>query len=921
MKRLLLTLLLVLATGAASAQGSVDYRGQYAALYKEYLQNPDDIATLTALADHFADPANPQRDLALAGRYIHRAEGLFEQYLQDDKQYRTVTRLMRKGLDLFTLRARYRAVDSTAYAYLKAHGADMDEGELAAFADAFADNKTIATRVNQLWVAKAYARACQDNTIDAYYAFLVAHPGTPQADSAESRMEQPAARFYAQFDNEADILIAAQHYPASRTMQRHAMLQCSRLAYAEASRVNTIGAYSAYLERFPNGSNNVQALMHIDELNAAEFNALATPQDYADYALQHNDQPLADSAVARLRRMILVDHSTPAMRVYLKNFPLDPAYSDIYKEYYRWHAAEGNGAPLRRFAEENPNYPYRLTLESDMSRARIVDSIDLLKPPVEKNFDSMATGIYQLTGRRIAFVGLQRILQQQIARGDWAGAKARWQHFGICFEDVSTDEYNALGSLLADPKAPVPDIRIAPGRYASPCPSPDGRRLYLVIPRDGNRNLIYLQPSSRKGGRWEYGGDVTLQGLDGTLTHCALAADGRQAFLTIDGDIWTARVERDTLWVVGERLPYPVNTDAVETDAYPLADGSGLLLASDRDGGHNCQPSRAYFHGDTALATDLWFIPRSATGWGEPVNLGLHVNTPYCEHSPLLSRNGKTLYFVSDGPAGLGYGDIFRVTRANTDDWNRWSQPVNLGKNVNTPFEERSIAFAEGERRLYICSSTQQPGTSHLAAIPIHHDTTGNLQTLRLDLSHVGAAVQRVEVIDLTRQAIVQSLDTRQSGTIPALHLDKSHRYAILAQAPGLFVPAVGVEAPASRAVAPKGYTKAQVLEAAIPLGATAFSTNTHPFSLQAVADHELQQLALFLLDNPELHVQIEVHTPGSDAQQCYDISVEQAAAVRTRLAELGVDTGRIRLAGYGNVMHKAGKHPAHIAVRFLRNS
>ena len=917
MKRLLSIVLLAILTCAASAQEAVDYRGEQARLYREYVQHPDDIATLTALADLFAAPANPQRDLSLAGRYIHRAESLFEKYLQDDKHYRTVTNLMRQGIDLLTLRARCRAVDSAAYAYLQQHGNEMDESELTAFAEAFADNMTIASRVGQLLTAQAYARVRQENTLDGYGSFVQAHRGTPEADSAESRMAALAASFFARYDDEGDILMTAQRYPENLALQTAAMMRRSQIAYTEACRLNTVGAYSEYIERFPQGSHYVQALLRLDELNAAEFNALATPQDYADYALRHDDSPLADSAIAHLRRMITEEHCHAAVRIYLDSFPLDPAYNDIYNEYYRWHAVEGNGAPLRRFADENPNYPYRLTLESDLARARGIDSIDLQQPFAEKDYDSMSTNIYKMTGRRIAFVGLQRILQQLMARGDWAGAKARWQHFGICFEEVSTAEYNALGALLAAPKAAGPDISLAPGRYGSPCPTPNGRLLYLVVQNDGKRQLIYLRPSTRTGERWEYGGDVTLRGLQGTLTHCALSADGRQAYLTVDGDIWTARVERDTLWVVGERLPYPVNTDAVETDAFPLADGSGLLLASDRDGGHNCQPSGSYFHGDTALATDLWFIPRNATGWGEPVNLGMKVNSPYCERSPLLSRNKRTLYFVSDGPAGLGYGDIFRVTRKDADDWSHWSAPVNLGKDINTPFAEQGIAFA-GEQRLYYCSSTRQAGVSRCASLPIHHDTSSNLQTVKLDLSHVGAEVQRVEVIDLSRQTAVQSLDAQQLGASTTLRLDKSHRYAILAQAPGLFIPAVCLPSPLPRSVAPKGYTRDQALRAAIPLGATDFSTDLHPYSLQAGADYELQQLAIFLLDSPKLYVQIEVNVKGSDAQQCYDASVEQATVIRTRLAELGVATERIRLAGYGNSLFKAGKRPAHVSVKLL---
>ena len=900
------------------AQGDRNYQTEYAQLHKAYVKNPNDIATLVALADHYSQPANPQYDIAQAGRHIHRAESLFEKYLQDDSEYNTVRRLFRKDITLMTIRQRYRAIDSAAYAYLRTHAQELDESELSSFAEAFADNKTIHTFVKKRWVAKAYSRAKAENTIDAYYAFSQEHPGTLQADSAERRMAALAPAFFAQFENETDIMIAAGRYPKNSNIQHAAMLQSSRIAYAEASQVNTVEAYSAYTERFPQGANYVQAIMRIDDLNATEFNALSTPEDYAGYAHEHIDHPLADSALARLRQMILEDKNSQAAQLYLEQFPLDPAYSDIYKEYYRWHAEEGNEAPLRRFADENPNYPYRITLEADMARARGIDTIDLLKPYSEAGYEEMSTNIYKLTGRRIALVGLQRILQAQLARQDWKGAKERWQHFDICFEENNTKEYDALGHLIVAAEGSAPRQETSAGAMVHPLPTPNGRVLYFTQCRNGVTTVAYARHSNKKNALWAYAGDVVVKGLKGTPTLCNFYDKGKHVLLSVDGDIHTARVENDSLWVMEERLPYPVNTDALELDACFLANDAGILLASDRQGGHNHQPSRAYFHGDTALATDLYFVPRTATGWGEPVNLGIHVNTPYCELSPLLSRNMRTLYFISDGHMGLGYGDIFYVSRTNTDDWTHWSEPVNLGKGINGPFAEQSIAFAEGEHRLFVSSATAKPGNNICNSVAIKHDTTSNFRSVTVDLSSMKGKVQRVEVIDLTRQSVVQILTTNAQTTKQTILLDRNHRYAVLARVPGLFVPAVKVSSPMPKSIAFKGYTPQQALNTSIALGATPYDGNARSYRLKAIADHELRQLALFMHENPKLYVQIEVNINGSDDQYCYNASVELATVIRTRLAELGVATERVRLAGYGNIHFKKGKKPATISVRFL---
>jgi hypothetical protein len=68
--------------------------------------------------------------------------------------------------------------------------------------------------------------------------------------------------------------------------------------------------------------------------------------------------------------------------------------------------------------------------------------------------------------------------------------------------------------------------------------------------------------------------------------------------------------------------------------------------------------------------------------WGVPVNLGQEINTPFNEDRPFLINNGKTLYFSSQGHSNMGGFDIFRSDlQAN----GLWSEPVNLGYPLNTP--------------------------------------------------------------------------------------------------------------------------------------------------------------------------------------------------------------------------------------------
>ncbi len=67
-----------------------------------------------------------------------------------------------------------------------------------------------------------------------------------------------------------------------------------------------------------------------------------------------------------------------------------------------------------------------------------------------------------------------------------------------------------------------------------------------------------------------------------------------------------------------------------------------------------------------------------------PQNLGNSINTADNEGSPFLSADNKTLYFSSKGHPGYGNADIF-VSRRLDDTWTNWSEPENLGPQINSP--------------------------------------------------------------------------------------------------------------------------------------------------------------------------------------------------------------------------------------------
>jgi len=92
---------------------------------------------------------------------------------------------------------------------------------------------------------------------------------------------------------------------------------------------------------------------------------------------------------------------------------------------------------------------------------------------------------------------------------------------------------------------------------------------------------------------------------------------------------------------------------------------------------------------------DIWKTERTSTGWGKPFHLDSTLNTTASEYYPTLADNGN-LYFGSSGKKGKGRADIFVSKFIN----NRYTTPENLGDSINTPDNEYEPFIAPDESYL-----------------------------------------------------------------------------------------------------------------------------------------------------------------------------------------------------------------------------
>ncbi len=81
---------------------------------------------------------------------------------------------------------------------------------------------------------------------------------------------------------------------------------------------------------------------------------------------------------------------------------------------------------------------------------------------------------------------------------------------------------------------------------------------------------------------------------------------------------------------------------------------------------------------------DLYVSLNDGNGtWSNLIHLGDVINSEGFEITPYITKNGRKLYFSSDGHIGMGNADVF-VSYRMDDSWSNWSEPINLGEKVNS---------------------------------------------------------------------------------------------------------------------------------------------------------------------------------------------------------------------------------------------
>ena len=245
-------------------------------------------------------------------------------------------------------------------------------------------------------------------------------------------------------------------------------------------------------------------------------------------------------------------------------------------------------------------------------------------------------------------------------------------------------------------------------------------------------------------GIWKEAINVTQQiQSDGNQYPTSLSYDGNTLYLTkednFNSDIYVSVFENGQ-WSVSKPLNKNINTRYWESFASTTADGKTLYFASNRKDGFG--------------NLDIYVSVKEPNGqWGPAKNIGSKINTSFNEDCPVISMDGNTLYFSSQGHKNMGGYDIFYSKKINDKEW---SEPVNIGYPINTTDDDLYFSpVADGAYAYMARLEKGGFGSEDIYKITLKPETQKELAVLKQDTSNT-------EVKQKTETKLVEKIDSQK---------------------------------------------------------------------------------------------------------------------------------------------------------------
>ena len=288
--------------------------------------------------------------------------------------------------------------------------------------------------------------------------------------------------------------------------------------------------------------------------------------------------------------------------------------------------------------------------------------------------------------------------------------------------------------------------------------------------------------------------------------------------------------------------------------------------------------------------------------WGKPKNLGRMINTKYDEDGVFFHPDGKTLYFSSKGHLGLGGYDIFEATYEN----DRWSEPKNIGYPINTTSDDiYFVLSANGKNGYYASSRKEGEGEKDIYRI-IFKKLTKNLIILTgliTDQQTHDSLEADIQIIDNDSNMVIGELTSNAKTGKYLVSLPSGRNYGINVKKDGYLFHSENFDIPGSekyKEIEMNIELKKVKVGEKIVLKNTFFDYNKATLRPASIA--ELERLYQLLIKHSSLKIEISGHTDNQGSEEYnLKLSKRRAQSVVDYLINKGIDKNRLKATGYGS--------------------
>jgi outer membrane protein OmpA-like peptidoglycan-associated protein/tetratricopeptide (TPR) repeat protein len=293
--------------------------------------------------------------------------------------------------------------------------------------------------------------------------------------------------------------------------------------------------------------------------------------------------------------------------------------------------------------------------------------------------------------------------------------------------------------------------------------------------------------------------------------------------------------------------------------------------------------------------SDIWKVALESNGYGKPENLGDKINTSDRENFPFITED-NVLYFASSGRQGYGAYDIFKINLSTAES------AINLGKPVNSEKDDFSFSFNKLQDVGYF-SSNRSGLDAIYTVLPICK--ANSLITVN-DKKSGKMIANALVIISDTNGNILLSIPTNADGKV-SFDLQCNTEYLLKISASNYedkTATISKIEKGGVPTIVSLDPLEVIITDTEVILKNVYFDFNKSNITSQGAS--ELDKLVKVMKDNPKMFIFVKSHT-DSKGSSAYNLKLSEQRAQSTvqYIISKGIESERISGKGFGNTEPK----------------